>query len=106
MFNNITTKEKFQILQAVQQSISTVIEQPNITQEPHLVAALCYEIPKQINALSFSGGYDLKVGSVFVHQRPRVKVTNFPEQKPASVEIGDLLLISTILDKKTNSKKQ
>ena len=61
--------------------------------EPQLVANLVWELPRAINALSFSGGLDIKSSGVFVHGQPRVKCKNFPDKKPTSIEIGDLLLI-------------
>lgn len=62
--------------------------------EPNKVAQLTYRIPKNINGLKLTTiGYSLSVGGVFVHQRPYVI---FGGTK--SVELGDLLLISTVID--------
>jgi hypothetical protein len=64
--------------------------------EPNKVAKMTYKIPKALNDLKLNiNGYLLKVGGVFVHQRPYVV---FGDAK--SVELGDLLLISTVIDSK------
>lgn len=69
--------------------------------EPNKVAQLTYRIPKNINGLKLSTkGYSLAVGGVFVHQRPYVE---FGATK--SVELGDLLLISTVIDAKGTHRK-
>lgn len=65
--------------------------------EPQLVANLVWQLPKYINAASLSGSTKVKAGGVFVHARPFVACTSFPEPKPASVEIGDLLLLRTLV---------
>ncbi len=63
--------------------------------EPQLVANLVCGLPRAINALTFSGGFTIKSGGVFVHGQPFVRCQNFPKTSPASVEIGDLLLVRT-----------
>lgn len=90
--------DALQLLTALEKALGAAYgrAQSGKYQEPHLVAALCFEIPKAINALMLSGTTSIKSSAVFVHQRPRVKVDDFPEPNPASVEIGDLLLVSTV----------
>jgi len=63
--------------------------------EPQLVANMVFHLPRAINSLSFSGGFSVKSGGVFVHGQPFVKCDSFPLVKPASVELGDLLLLRT-----------
>lgn len=64
--------------------------------EPSMVANLTYEIPKEINSRSIGAGagFSVRVGGVFVHQTPRVTFPGIVDNK--YIEIGDLLLISTI----------
>lgn len=62
--------------------------------EPQLVAKMVWHIPHAINSDMFqSNGIRITSGGVFVHQQPKIKCFNFPSQRPASVEIGDLLLL-------------
>lgn len=63
--------------------------------EPQLVANMVWEIPRSVNRWSSSAGSRMHVrsGGIFVHQQPKVECIDFPERRPASVEIGDLLLI-------------
>jgi hypothetical protein len=69
--------------------------------EPNKVAQLTYRIPKEINQVTLnSKGYKLSAGGVFIHQRPYVFYnTN------KCVELGDLLLISTVIDSQGPSRK-
>lgn len=69
--------------------------------EPNKVAQLTYRIPKNINDLKLTTkDYSLSVGGVFVHQRPYVV---FGGAK--SVELGDLLLISTVIDSRGTHRR-
>jgi hypothetical protein len=64
--------------------------------EPQLVANLVVNLPNELNGIKgFKNGFSVKAGSVFVHGQPFVKCDNFPDKTPASVEIGDLLLLRT-----------
>ena len=63
--------------------------------EPQLVANIVYHLPKAINSIRFSGGLHVQAGGVFIHGQPFVKCGSFPLKKPASVELGDLLLLRT-----------
>ena len=63
--------------------------------EPLLVANLVWHLPRRLNRLSLSGGTRIACGGVFVHAQPFVKSSDFPQSTPASVELGDLLLLST-----------
>ncbi len=65
--------------------------------EPQLVANLVSALPDYVNKISFSGGNKVKAGGVFVHAQPFVTCASFPESSPASVEIGDLLLLRTLV---------
>lgn len=74
----------------------------NLSQrEPQLIANLVWYLSKQIHNISLSSGVSIKTGGVFVHAHPLVKCNSFPEPDPASVEIGDLLLLRTSLIDKT-----
>ena len=65
--------------------------------EPQLVANLVWQLPKQINEIKLSGNIKISAGGVFVHSRPLVTCTSFPTKTPSSVEIGDVLLIRTLV---------
>jgi hypothetical protein len=65
--------------------------------EPQLVANLVSALPKYVNRISFSGPTKMKAGGVFVHAQPFVACASFPDKTKASVEIGDLLLIRTLV---------
>lgn len=94
----LTPSDAVQLLTALERALGAAYRRAQLGkyQEPHLVAALCFEIPQAINALKLSGNTNIKSSAVFVHQRPRVKVDDFPKPNPKSVEIGDLLLVSTV----------
>lgn len=69
--------------------------------EPNKVAQMTYMIPKAVNNLKLNiNGYLLKVGGVFVHQRPYVFFDGGKK-----VELGDLLLISTVIDSEGTQRK-
>ena len=70
--------------------------------EPQLVANLVWHLPKSINNIKFPRGYSIKSGGVFIHGQPQVKWQICEKNKPnsdVSVEIGDLLLIRTGVEK-------
>ncbi|MHB8679671.1 MAG: hypothetical protein ACYC7G_08055 [Rudaea sp.] len=74
--------------------------------EPQLVANLVSALPKHINHINFSGTATIKAGGVFVHARPFVACASFPDKTKASVEIGDLLLIRTlVVNKKIEERR-
>lgn len=56
-----------------------------------------FQLPKFINTIQFSGATKVAAGGVFVHARPFVTCASFPSASPASVEIGDLLLIRALV---------
>ncbi|MHB8370097.1 MAG: hypothetical protein ACYDBP_10530 [Leptospirales bacterium] len=62
--------------------------------EPQLVANLVWNLPNYVNNARFTS-FLVKCGGIFVHAQPFVKSEKFPDKKPASVEIGDLLLLRT-----------
>lgn len=65
--------------------------------EPQLIANLVAALPKCVNGISLSGPAKIKVGGVFVHAQPFVSCASFPDKTKVSVEIGDLLLIRTLV---------
>ena len=72
--------------------------------EPQRIANLAYYLPKMLNDHLITNSFhpylpNITCGSVFVHGTPLIApcaAYPFPDKKPKSVEIGDLLLISTI----------
>lgn len=88
---SLTPLEYCELTSAVRDAVKSALSSSR--SEPNLVASLVCEIPKQVNALGPLGSYQIQSGGVFVHAQPFVKCADFPEPKPESVEIGDLLLV-------------
>jgi len=82
------------LVNAVVHALSEAFKDPS-KKEPQLVCNLVWYLPQWINGINFSRGYSVKSGGVFVHAQPFVKCDTFPDPVPASVEIGDLLLLRT-----------
>lgn len=91
--------ETIWIKDAIARAMSKAFQNPNHF-EPQLVANLVNELPLEINKLNFSVPKKLSATGVFVHSRPLVTCNSFPESLPASVEIGDLLLIRNLVKNK------
>ena len=87
--------DMLQIGSAVSCALSNAFKNPNQS-EPQLVANLVFEFPREINKVQLSGKTKITAGGVFVHARPFVACKSFPNPSPASVEIGDLLLVRTL----------
>lgn len=87
-------RDKKRLLGHIFLAVLEAFSRPN-QHEPQLVANLVWYLPYFINRLSLSNGNSVKTGGVFVHAQPFVKVDNFPEAAPQSVELGDLLLLRT-----------
>ena len=79
---------------ALQTAINSAITKG--TSEPDVVARLTYLIPKNVNGLKLRAAVNIKVGSVFIHQTPKVKFSGMVAQK--YIEIGDLLLINKYIN--------
>ena len=62
--------------------------------EPNMVARFMYEIVQRVNSIQ---PCSVRAGGVFVHASPLVSCGDFPRATPASVELGDLLLIRSEL---------
>jgi len=80
---------------AISSAIASVLSRSGLN-EPAIVAYLTWELPNAINKLGLSG---ISAGGVFVHQRPLVSYDKMPDPKHKSVELGDLLLVSTRVKK-------
>jgi hypothetical protein len=65
--------------------------------EPQLVANFVFEFVKTFNSVKLPEAMKITAGGVFVHARPLVSCQSFPKTEPSSVEIGDLLLIRTLV---------
>lgn len=65
--------------------------------EPQIIANLIHYLVRNINKFSMINGISIKVGGVFIHGQPLVRCANFPNPNIKSVELGDLLLLSTII---------
>lgn len=102
VFGKIDYPDLRKLMRAISEAIDESIHEGN--DEPAKVAQLTYRIPKYINGLSInSNGYKLSSGGVFIHQKPYV---TFPAIKyKKHVELGDLLLISTVIDGSKTTRK-
>lgn len=84
------------IIEAVVCALENAFHNSALT-EPQLVANFVWALPEYINNIHLPGETKVKAGGVFVHARPLVQPASFPCQSPKSVEIGDLLLIRTLV---------
>lgn len=107
----LSLRDYYEIQRAVFDAIHRAFRKP-AQSEPELVANLVWELPIAINRLLLGDETDRKnkikisAGGVFVHSRPLVQCKNFPQKKPKSVEIGDLLLVQkTILNGKVQDQR-
>lgn len=66
--------------------------------EPYLIKNLIYKLVKQLNSIKKRSYFHIYSGGIFIHQRPKVKkiLNNWNDGK-GSVELGDLVLINTIV---------
>ncbi|GAB3390706.1 hypothetical protein [Lysobacter fragariae] len=92
----LPTMDKARLAGAVADALHEAFRNLKLS-EPQLVANLVSALPKRVNQISFSGSTKVKAGGVFVHARPFVACDSFPVSSPKSVEIGDLLLIRTLV---------
>lgn len=98
MKHRINRIDYIRLHHAVISSLATSLAQPSQHEEPQLVANMVYHIPRAINGFQFSvsgSKTDIQSGGVYIHSQPFVHCTYFPEERPNSVEIGDLLLLRT-----------
>lgn len=93
----LSSSEMLRIADAVSKAIFQAFQANS--EEPQLVANLVWQLPHHINQIQFQGPSKVSAGGVFVHARPFVTCNSFPEKEPESVEIGDLLLIRTLVEK-------
>lgn len=56
----------------------------------------------QLSPLFLLSGYEMKFGSVFVHQKPRITRINPHDTTVSSCELGDLLVVFSFLDRGKN----
>jgi|SRR5690625_3726332 len=74
--------------------------------EPKLISNFVYYLPKYINDYNFSKKIIIKSGGIFIHANPLITCKSFPDKSPKSVEIGDLLLIRTlVINKKPQERR-
>lgn len=85
------------LIKAVNDAIATGKDEPDI------VARLTENIPNQCKLVKKVGSYDVSVGGVFIHQTPKV---HFEGMKKNSIELGDLLLISTVKKLSGDTKRK
>lgn len=98
---NLSMKEYAALSVALCEAMDLALAKPS-QEEPQLVANMVCHLPRIINNLSWpnNGRYSVKSSGVFVHSQPYVKCNNFPNKTdPKSVEIGDLLLLRTYIER-------
>ncbi|WP_029147664.1 hypothetical protein [Methylophilus sp. 5] len=96
MKSHFSFEEKMRLANATADALYDAFANLKLS-EPQLIANLVSEFPKHLNAIRLSGTTKIKAGGVFVHARPFVTCSSFPKPSPKSVEIGDLLLIRTLV---------
>lgn len=94
----LSSSEMLDIVNAVDRAVYEAFQIPTLS-EPQLVANLVWTLPHYINQVKFSGVTKVSAGGIFVHAQPFVVCNQFPENEPKSVEIGDLLLVRTLVEK-------
>lgn len=90
----LSPNDQFALMDKIHSAFHDAFRNPT-QYEPQLVANLVWHLPRLLNGVTLSGGNSLKTGGVFVHAQPLVTAPSFPAASPASVEIGDLLLLRT-----------
>jgi len=90
----LTHQEQWDLVSAMYQATRLALYNP-MDSEPDLIAKLVKELPNALNQVTLAPGNNLLTGGVFIHNQPKVTCANFPDPSPASVELGDLLLIRT-----------
>ena len=88
-------QENQELLRSIIRALNSSFKNFTTEKEPQLIANLVWNLPNQINKSRISSRFQISCGGVFVHAQPFVKSRAFPKQEPASVEIGDLLLLRT-----------
>lgn len=97
--SKVTDPEYQSICNAISSSVRRSFADPT-QNEPQMVANLVYHIPYAINRIRLTSKQQLSSNGIFIHQTPKVKCSGFPKRTPASVELGDLLLLVTDSDGK------
>lgn len=96
VIGKLSTQELKSISRTLYQAIDDAFSNMALS-EPQLIANLVKEIPEKVNAMRPVAGNKVYSTGVFVHSKPFVQCDNFPEKRPQSVEIGDLLLVRTLV---------
>lgn len=101
----INANQESDLVDALSKAILEAIQEGR--NEPNIVAHLTYWIPTYVNKLKLNiDGFNLTAGGVFVHQTPKVTFNRIKmKDGQKSIEIGDLLIISTLIDEKDTTKK-
>jgi hypothetical protein len=92
----LSAPETLQIGDKVACALAKAFKNP-MQSEPQLVANFVFEFAKTFKSVELFGAMKITAGGVFVHAQPLVSCQSFPESAPSSVEIGDLLLIRTLV---------
>jgi len=99
MIWNLSPAEQDDIVTAVFYAAQIAFYDPRVS-EPQLIANLVKELPDHLNRITLESGRAIFAGGVFIHQKLFAACSDFPEEKPKSVELGDLLLIRTAMSKR------
>ncbi|MFT4300888.1 MAG: hypothetical protein QM579_03965 [Desulfovibrio sp.] len=83
----------FGLFRAIHTAIADSFHDTSLS-EPNMVAKFMCEVVRRVNSIQ---PLNVRAGGVFVHASPLVSCGDFPRETPASVELGDLLLIRSEL---------
>lgn len=95
IFSFLSLHEKLELYKAITDSLNKAFSNFSCT-EPQLIANLVFELPNHINGMKWrSEKIKITAGGVFVHSKPLVTCSSFPDTSSKSVEIGDILIVRT-----------
>jgi len=91
---NIDTKFRVELENRIESALAAAFSNP-FAYEPQLVANMIWHLPHHIDGISSQNGHQIRSSGIFIHGQPFVKCDEFPDPRPMSVELGDLLLLRT-----------
>lgn len=94
MISPFLLHEKLELHEAITEALNKAFSNFSCT-EPQLIANLVFELPNRINGMKWRSEKIITAGGVFVHSKPLVTCSSFPDTSSKSVEIGDILIVRT-----------
>lgn len=89
---NVSREEIYFIASAVEDCFAKAFRDPSQS-EPQLIANLTWYFGTEFNQACKREGSRVSAGALFVHQKPQVCCSNFPDASQGACEIGDLLVV-------------